>query len=184
MEITTKARYIRISPRKAQLAADLVRGRQAGEALAQLKAANKKSARLVSKLLKSALANAKHNYDIAADNLFIKEIWVGKGATFHRWAPKAHGRATPIRKETSHVTVVLKEIHDSGPRTARRVETAAPLRLADLIKGGAGKVSQDKNKEKEPLETEIKGENLEKAAKQEGSSKSGFVKKVFNRKSG
>ena len=73
MEITTKARYLRISPRKAQLAADLVRGRQANEALAQLKVANKKSARLISKLLKSALANAKHNYDIAADNLFIKE---------------------------------------------------------------------------------------------------------------
>ncbi len=181
MEITAKAKYVRVSPRKANLVANLVRGRQAQEALAQLKVANKKAARLISKLLKSALADAKHNYDIAADNLLIKEIWVGKGATFHRRAPKAHGRATPIRKETSHITVVLREIHDSGPRKARRAEVAAPLRLSDLIKGGA-KTSKDTTKEVAAVET--MGENLEKAAKQEGSSKSGFVKKVFNRKSG
>jgi len=182
MEITAEAKYIRVSPRKAGLVAGLVRGRQVNDALAQLKFVNKKAGRFVTKLLKSAIANAQHNYDLAADNLLIKQIWVGKGATFHRWMPKAHGRATPLNKTTSHITIVLSEIKDSGTKEARRIEAEAPLKLSDLAKG-----SQDKaaSKTKDSItETEAKPGNFEQDAKREGSSKAGFVKKVFQRKAG
>ena len=183
MEITAQAKYVRVSPRKAGLVAGLVRGRQVNEALAQLKFVNKKAGRFVSKLLASAIANAKHNYDIAADNLLIKQIWVGKGATFHRWMPKAHGRATPLNKTTSHITIILSEIKDSGAKAARKVEAAAPMKLSDLAKGGDEKAAKTKEAAKEK-EADVKADNFEQAAKREGSSKAGFVKKVFQRKAG
>ncbi|NCU44791.1 50S ribosomal protein L22 [Candidatus Falkowbacteria bacterium] len=182
MEITAQAKHIRVSPRKAGLVAGLVRGRQVNEALSQLKFVNKKAGRFIGKLLKSAIANAKHNYDLTADNLTIKQIWVGKGATFHRWMPKAHGRATPLNKTTSHITIVLGEIKDSGPKSARRVEAEAPLKLSELANKGEGKIS-DQAKDL-ANEAEAKAETFEQAAKRDGGSKSGFVKKVFQRKAG
>lgn len=181
MEITAQAKYVRVSPRKAGLVAGLVRGRQANEALAQLKFVNKKAGRFVSKLLKSAIANAKHNYDIAADNLLIKQIWVGKGATFHRWMPKAHGRATPLNKHTSHITIILSEIKDGGPRQSRRVEADAPLKLGEL---GKGEDKSIKDKIKDSSDIDVKSDNFEQSVKRETGAKSGFVKKVFNRKAG
>lgn len=181
MEITAQAKYIRVSPRKAGLVAGLVRGRQVNEALAQLKFVNKKAGRFVSKLLESAIANAKHNYDLTADNLLIKQIWVGKGATFHRWMPKAHGRATPLNKTTSHITIVLGEIKDSGAKIARKVEAAAPTKLSDLAKSSEEKSAKIKDSTNE---AEVKVDNFEQVAKRDGSSKAGFVKKVFQRKAG
>jgi len=187
MEITAQAKYVRVSPRKAGLVVALVRGSKVNEALNQLKFVNKKAGRFVSKLLESAVANAQHNYDIAADNLLIKQIWVGKGSTFHRWMPRAHGRATPLSKTTSHITIVLSEIKDSGVRQARRIEATAPLKLSDLAQGGqnkpADKVATVKSKDVID-EIEAKSDNFEQEAKREGSSKSGFVKKMFQRKAG
>lgn len=185
MEITAQAKHIRISPRKAGLVASLVRGRQVNEALAQLKFVNKKAGRFISKLLVSAIANAKHNYDLTADNLTIKQIWVGKGATFHRWMPKAHGRATPINKTTSHITIVLGEIKDSGLKIARRVEAEVPIKLSELASKGESKNLDKADQAKELAnEAEAKAEIFEQAAKRDGGSKSGFVKKVFQRKTG
>ncbi len=171
MEITAQAKYIRVSPRKAGLVAGLVRGLQVKKALAQLQFVNKKAGRHVSKLLSSAIANAKHNYNMTEDNLLIKQIWVGKGATFHRWMPKAHGRATPLSKMTSHITIVLDEINDSGVKEARRVEATAPVKLSDLAKQGEAQAT-------------AKVENHETKTKTDSGSKVGFAKKVFQRKAG
>ena len=75
----------------------------------------RKAAQPILKLVQSAVANAKHNYDLTDQaNLFVKEIKVGGGATLKRWTPKAHGRATPIRKRSCHIDLVLGELSDSG----------------------------------------------------------------------
>ncbi len=109
MEVQAKAKYIRISPRKARLAADLVRGKKVQEALADLAFCRKAGGPVVTKLLKSALANADQLEGIDVDNLFVKRILVDEGPTMKRFRPRAMGRATRIRKRTSHITVVLDE---------------------------------------------------------------------------
>ena len=102
-------RNARISPRKARLVVDLVRGKHVEEALDILTCSPKKAAPLVEKLVLSAAANAKNNSDIEVDELFVKSIWVDEGRKFGRFMPRAQGRATPIRKRHSHITVVLDE---------------------------------------------------------------------------
>lgn len=109
MEVQAKARFIRISPRKARLTADLVRGKKAQEALTDLAFCQKAAGRVITKLLKSALASADQLGSIDVDSLFVKRIFVDQGPTMRRFRPRAMGRATRIRKRTSHITVVLDE---------------------------------------------------------------------------
>lgn len=109
MESTAKARYIRVSPFKARQVADLIRGKEAKEAMGILRYTNKKSAPLIGKVLKSAVANAEHNYDMDSDNLFVSEIMIDEGPTLKRMKPRAYGRADVMRHRTSHITVVLRE---------------------------------------------------------------------------
>lgn len=109
MEARAVARYLRISPLKARQVVDLIRGKDVNEALAILKYTNKRSAPMVYKLLKSAIANAEHNYDMDSDDLYISEIYVDEGPTIKRMRPRAYGRADLRRHRTSHITVVLRE---------------------------------------------------------------------------
>lgn len=109
MEVRAVTRYVRISPRKARLVTDLIKGKPVEEALTTLKFLTKKGARLVSKTLQSALANAEQNPNIDVDTLYIKRIYVDGGPTLKRWRPRAMGRATRIIKRTSHITVILDE---------------------------------------------------------------------------
>ena len=109
MEAVAKAKFVRISPRKARLVADAVRGMKVGEALDKLKFTPKKAAGLFSKVISSAVANATNDSNVDADNLYIKQAFVDGGPTLKRWRPRAMGRAYIIRKRTSHITVVLDE---------------------------------------------------------------------------
>lgn len=109
METLANARYIRIAPRKARYVADLIRGKKVEEALDLLAFSPRKASRLISKLIKSAIANAGQNESIDVDTLFIKKIFVDGGPMLKRFRPRAMGRATTIRKRTSHITVVLDE---------------------------------------------------------------------------
>jgi len=109
MEARAVARYLRVSPFKARQVADLVRGKDVKEALGILRYTNKKSSPLISKVVKSAIANAEHNYDMDSDELFIFEIQVNEGPTLKRMRPRAYGRADVRRHRTSHITVVLRE---------------------------------------------------------------------------
>jgi large subunit ribosomal protein L22 len=109
MEAKAIARYLRISPFKARQVADLVRGKNVKEAIGILKYANKRSAPLINKVLKSAIANAEHNYDMDSDGLYVSAIFVDEGPTMKRMHPRAYGRADVRRHRSSHVTVVLKE---------------------------------------------------------------------------
>jgi len=109
MEVTAKARYIRVSPRKARLVTDLVRGKKVGEALSVLAFTHKAFAKTLTKLIHSAVANAQQNKQMDVDTLMVKRISVDGGPTLKRFMPRAQGRATMIRKRTSHITVVLDE---------------------------------------------------------------------------
>ena len=108
-EARAVARFLRVSPFKARQVADLVRGKNVNEAVGILKYTNKKSAPLISKVLKSAIANAEHNNDMDSDELFVSEIYVDEGPTLKRMRPRAYGRADVRRHRTSHITVVLRE---------------------------------------------------------------------------
>lgn len=109
MEARAIARYLRVSPLKARQVADLVRGKDVNEALGILRYTNKKSSPLISKVVKSAVANAEHNYDMDSDELYISEIKIDEGPTLKRMRPRAYGRADVKRHRTSHITVVLRE---------------------------------------------------------------------------
>jgi large subunit ribosomal protein L22 len=109
MEAKAVARYIRIAPRKVRLVVDLIRGKQVGEALAILKHTPKAASPVVEKLLKSAIANAEHNYEMDPNKLVVGKVFVDQGPTLKRFRPRAMGRASRIHKRTSHITVVLNE---------------------------------------------------------------------------
>jgi|SRR5690554_2139660 len=103
------ARQVRIAPRKARLVIDLIRGKEVGEATAILRHTNRKAAPIIEKVLKSAIANAEHNYEMDPDKLYVSEAYVDEGITLKRYKPRARGSASAINKRTSHITVVVSE---------------------------------------------------------------------------
>ena len=109
MDVQAKLRYARITPRKMRLVADLAKGLPVEKAHFQLKFSQKKGGKLLSKLLDSAIANAKEKGGIDVDNLFVKNVTVDDGPVMKRFMPRAMGRAYKILKKMSHVTIVLGE---------------------------------------------------------------------------
>ena len=101
------AKFVRIAPRKARLVADEVRGKSVPEAVTILQFTNKRAAGIVGDVIKSAAANAEHNDDADIGALFVRDVRVDEGPTIKRYRPRAMGRATMIRKRTSHISVVL-----------------------------------------------------------------------------
>ena len=102
--------HVRVSPRKARLVADLIRGRKVNTALTTLNFAEKKTAPLLKKLVLSAVANAKDRAGVDIDELFVRSVMVNEGRKFKRFLPRAQGRATPLIKRHSTITVVLDEV--------------------------------------------------------------------------
>ena len=109
MEAKAHLKYGRISPRKVQIVLDLIRGKDTDTAMAILKNTNKIACESLIKLLKSAVANAEHNFNMNASNLYVSECFVCPGPTLNRVQPRAQGRAFQIIKRTSHVTLTVKE---------------------------------------------------------------------------
>lgn len=109
MEVKAKARFVRITPRKLGLVADLVRGKNAKAAEQMLRFVPKKGAGIVRRLLRSALANAEQRKDLDTDTLLIKEIMVHRGPIMRRWLTRSQGRANPILKRFSHIQLTLTE---------------------------------------------------------------------------
>ncbi|CCB90000.1 50S ribosomal protein L22 [Simkania negevensis] len=107
MEARAKTKYVRISPRKARLAADLIRGMKVEEAFTQLMFSNLKGGRLLQKTLNSAVANAETQFSVQRRDLRIKEIRVDEGPTMKRAKSKSRGGRVPIMKRMSHFTVVV-----------------------------------------------------------------------------
>lgn len=110
MEARAVGKYIRISPQKARLVADVVRGMNVDRAITTLKFMPKKSAAIIRQVLESAVANATQNDQVDVDSLFIKKIDIDGGPSLKRIMPRAQGRATRIIKRTSHITVILDEV--------------------------------------------------------------------------
>jgi large subunit ribosomal protein L22 len=109
MEAIAKHNFARISPQKASLVADLIRGKSVEQALEILTFSNKKAAVLVKKVLESAIANAEHNEGADIDDLNVAKIFVDEGPTMKRIMPRAKGRADRILKRSSHITVVVAD---------------------------------------------------------------------------
>jgi ribosomal protein L22 len=110
--VRASARYVRVTPRKARLVADQVRGMPVTEARTLLDFSTRGAAREIGKLIGSAAANAEANHELVADDLRIAEISVDQGPTLKRWRARARGRATRVDKKTSHVSVALTPIED------------------------------------------------------------------------
>ncbi|OGH64505.1 MAG: 50S ribosomal protein L22 [Candidatus Magasanikbacteria bacterium RIFCSPHIGHO2_02_FULL_47_14] len=123
MQTTAKLRHLRMSPRKIRLLVDLVRGMNAQDAITQLSHSQKIAARPLRKLIASAIANALHNHNMKEETLVIKQAMVDSGSILYRWQPRAFGRAAPIRKRTSHITLVLEG--DAAEAKAKKEETLA-----------------------------------------------------------
>lgn len=108
MKGTATLRFARVSAQKARLVADIVRGKDASDAVRLLAYLPKKSAPLIRKLIESAIANVEHqNQDVDVDSLFVQSIEVNQGPGLRRFRPRAQGRATPIVKKTAHITVTV-----------------------------------------------------------------------------
>ena len=109
MEALAKHNFARISPQKARLVADLIRGKSVDQALEILTFSNKKAADLIKKVLESAIANAEHNEGADIDDLNVAKIFVDEGPIMKRIMPRAKGRADRILKRSSHITVVVAD---------------------------------------------------------------------------
>jgi large subunit ribosomal protein L22 len=149
MKVTATAKFVRLSPRKARLVVDHVRGMSVPEAESALSVMAKKGAEPVMKLLKSAVANAEHNYKLDKKNLVITEIAANEGMTIKRFRPRAFGRATMIRKRTSHLSIVLDEQKSSEEKPAKKeeekkTEKAAPKKKTAEKKAVKPKKTTDK----------------------------------------
>ena len=109
MVAEAEARFVRSSPRKVRLVIDLIRGKRVDEALNLLRYTPRAAARVVMKLLNSAVANAGQEPGVNTDDLYVKEAWVNQGSTLKRVRPRAMGRAVVIRKRTCHIKIVLEQ---------------------------------------------------------------------------
>jgi len=118
-EVRAAAKWLRITPRKARLVVEHIRGRSVPEARTMLAFSERAAAREIDKLLRSAVANAEANHNLIGDDLVVKTAYVDEGPTIKRWRPRARGRAAQIRKHMCHITITL------GPATTATV-TRAP----------------------------------------------------------
>ncbi|KXA07659.1 ribosomal protein L22 [Finegoldia magna] len=109
MQAKAIAKYVRISPLKVNFICKEIRGKQVDEALAILKFTPKKGARILEKVLNSAIANAEHNFGLNREDLFVSQAYANNAPVMKRWRPKAKGMAYPILKRSSHVGVVVEE---------------------------------------------------------------------------
>jgi large subunit ribosomal protein L22 len=107
MEARAIARHIRMSPRKARLVIDAIRGKDVNEALRIVRLSSKKSATPIRKTLESAIANAENHFDVDVDSLYVVKATVDMGKSLRRMQPRAYGRADIVRHHTSHVTIVV-----------------------------------------------------------------------------
>ena len=108
-EARAVAKFVKAAPRKLRLVIDNIRGKSTEEALNLLRFTPNRSARIIEKVLESAIANAENNMMMDPDELYIHQAYVDGGPVIKRYKPRAMGRATPIRKKTSHITIIVKE---------------------------------------------------------------------------
>lgn len=152
MEVKAKAKNIRISPTKVRLVINLIRGKNAPQALKELQFIGKKAAFPVLKVLKSALLNAKNNYNLDDKNLYIAKIQADPGPVYKRVKFRARGRRDIIRKRTTHITVILEEVEKEARKRklteeAVKEEIVKEEKIATAKTPSSAKASEGKQKE-------------------------------------
>lgn len=181
MQVTARIKNLRIPPKKVRLITNFVKGKSVDVALDQLRFMNKQTAAPVADLIRSAVANAVHNFKLDKDNLMIKDCQANLGLTLRRYMPKAHGRATLLQKKMSHVTITLAEIkpskeHDGVKPKKANVDTTDArenIHETDEVKGKISKgkkVSKNAGDEKgvevvSPARQASRVENVKKETK-------------------
>lgn len=183
--MSAKARYIRQSPRKVRLVANLIRGLTVSSALAQLAQVTKVAAGPVEKTLRSAVANAENNFQKNRETLFVKEIRVDEGPDYRRWRPRAFGRAAPILKHACHIFIALDE--RTVAEASQSVQAVSPSALSsDDITPSAFTVSPHSLPTQEIFDKTRKGhhETAPIAQSKEQKKSKGFMKNIIQRKTG
>ena len=189
MIVKASVKYLNISPRKVRVVVDVLRGMEADKALSQLEFMKKGAARPVKKLLDSAIANAEHNFSLDRKTLKIATIKVDGGPALKRFRPKGFGRAAPIAKRTSHVTVELEGKQMSEKDIAERNKALAKGKAPTSETKVSDTSGQDTKKDKAKIEEVVEAVkktpradyDLEKKVGKE--QKPSFVKRMFRRKS-
>lgn len=197
--VIAKLKNLRIAPRKVRLVINLVRNLEIEVAENQLKNLKQKAALPVYKLLKSAVANAENNFKLKKDNLYIKEIKADEGDRLKRWMPKAMGRATPIHKDNTHLTLILEEkikiLKQSDQSDNKKNEKDKDIKIvkslkeikqdksAELIEENLNKNQSDEHvlEKKDIKDLSLKNAGSKKAAAK-SDRKTNKVKKLFQRK--
>jgi len=174
MEIYGKLNYLRIAPRKVRLVIDLIRGMDVKQAKTQLSFMPQRVAKHLIKLINSVVSNAENNFKIKSEGLFIKEIKVDEGTPFKRWRPVSRGRAFPIMKRTSNITLVLETKEGMSEKTVElKPEVKQEVKQEEKTEEKKEKsVSLEKSKMKAP-------KKIKKASKIQGLTKKIFRRKAF-----
>jgi large subunit ribosomal protein L22 len=149
LEVRAEAKWVRISPRKARLVAEHIRGRSVLEARSVLAFTPREAARELDKVLRSAVANAASQHQLADDRLYVSAAYVDEGPIMKRWRPRARGRVGRIYKRTCHITVKLAEIPvrevpaPKKPKQKPKTESAAPAKKPAAKKASAKKKPEE-----------------------------------------
>ncbi len=171
MKVHATLNNLRVAPRKVRLVTHSIVGVDASEALIQLSKQTKKSSQPIHDLLKSAVANATNNFGLDKDNLYVFAVRVGDGLRLQRWLPRAFGRATPLLRRGSNVTLILEEKVEGKNRTEKKKQEA----IVTVKESEVEEVKEEKS-EARPIKTEGTGSRVS------GKTGGKFVKKVFQRK--
>nr|QBA30158.1 50S ribosomal protein L22 [Group III phytoplasma]QBA30167.1 50S ribosomal protein L22 [Group III phytoplasma]QBA30170.1 50S ribosomal protein L22 [Group III phytoplasma]QBA30182.1 50S ribosomal protein L22 [Group III phytoplasma] len=137
MNVKAIANQMSIAPRKTRLVADLIRGKHVREAQAILMFTPKAASPIVSKLLKSAVANAVHNFSLKEEELYVKEIFVNEGLRLTRLFPRAKGKTDKIKKRTSHITIVVSSKTVEEKKTVKQQSVIQQIEEKEIVENGS-----------------------------------------------
>ena len=174
-EVRAAAKWVRITPRKARLVVEHIRGRSVPEARTVLAFTERAAAREIDKLLRSAVANAEANHNLIGDDLVVKAAYVDEGPTIKRWRARARGRAVRVRKRTCHITLTLV------PATTATVTRAPEPPAEEKPKRAPRRKAAPKAEPKAKAETKPKAEKKP-AAKKPAARKRAPAKKKTEEK--
>jgi large subunit ribosomal protein L22 len=189
-ETTARLRHARISPPKVRMVLELIRGQDVETARDTLRFCERSAAREVGKLLDSAIANAEHNNHIPEDELFVTRAHADEGPTLKRWRPRARGRGVPVRKRTSHVTIVLARFADDEMQHRRGVDAqtgrgrrrAARRRPAELPAAEPDVEVAPDAEEETPVGETAPAKTTKKATTKKATTKKATTKKATTKK--
>ncbi|OHA62315.1 MAG: 50S ribosomal protein L22 [Candidatus Wildermuthbacteria bacterium GWA2_46_15] len=148
MEVVAKLNHLRMAPRKVRLVADVIRGKNALKARANLSFLPRRAAKPFLGLLDSALANAKNNFQLDEKTLYLAKVLVDEGPKLKRWRPRARGRAFPIQKKTSHLTIVLQEREGLSKKRSAAGKRTEKTEVVSLVEKAKPKAMPKTEKQK------------------------------------